>query len=540
MSEIEVKHLSKTFEQKGVHVDALKDINLTIGAGDIYGIIGMSGAGKSTLVRCLNFLERPTDGQVLIEGKDLGTLNEKELRKQRSDIAMIFQHFNLLMQKNVIDNICFPLQIQGVKKKEARAKARELLKTVGLEEKEKAYPAQLSGGQKQRVAIARALASNPKILLCDEATSALDPQTTASILELLKSINEQFQITIVIITHQMSVIREICNRVAIIEHGELVENGLVEDIFSHPKSKAARELILRDVPENSGKAEGAVAAQMERIQGDKKLRIVFTENSAFEPVIANMILQFGKPVNICFPLQIQGVKKKEARAKARELLKTVGLEEKEKAYPAQLSGGQKQRVAIARALASNPKILLCDEATSALDPQTTASILELLKSINEQFQITIVIITHQMSVIREICNRVAIIEHGELVENGLVEDIFSHPKSKAARELILRDVPENSGKAEGAVAAQMERIQGDKKLRIVFTENSAFEPVIANMILQFGKPVNILRADTKNVGGVAKGEMILGLPDDRHLQIDMEQYLTEHGLEIEEVTGDVE
>ena len=150
------------------------------------------------------------------------------------------------------------------------------------------------------------------------------------------------------------------------------------------------------------------------------------------------------------------------------------------------------------------------------------------------------IITHQMSVIREICNRVAIIEHGELVENGLVEDIFSHPKSKAARELILRDVPENSGKAEGAVAAQMERIHGDKKLRIVFTENSAFEPVIANMILQFGKPVNILRADTKNVGGVAKGEMILGLPDDRHLQIDMEQYLTEHGLEIEEVTGDVE
>ena len=245
----------------------------------------------------------------------------------------------------------------------------------------------------------------------------------------------------------------------------------------------------------------------------------------------NLLMQKNVIDNICFPLQIQGVKKKEARAKARELLKTVGLEEKEKAYPAQLSGGQKQRVAIARALASNPKILLCDEATSALDPQTTASILELLKSINEQFQITIVIITHQMSVIREICNRVAIIEHGELVENGLVEDIFSHPKSKAARELILRDVPENSGKAEGAVAAQMERIQGDKKLRIVFTENSAFEPVIANMILQFGKPVNILRADTKNVGGVAKGEMILGLPDDRHLQIDMEEYLKEHGRE---------
>ena len=296
--EIEVKHLSKTFEQKGVHVEALSDINLTIEAGDIYGIIGMSGAGKSTLVRCLNYLEKPTDGQVFIEGKDLGTLSEKELRAQRSDIAMIFQHFNLLMQKSVIDNICFPLQIHGVKRKDAKARARELLKTVGLEDKEKAYPAQLSGGQKQRVAIARALASDPKILLCDEATSALDPQTTASILELLKSINEQFNITIVIITHQMSVIREICNRVAIIEHGELVENGLVEDIFSHPKSKAARELILRDLPEDGVKLEGAVAEQLERIQSDRKLRIVFSENSAFEPVIANMILKFGTPVNI--------------------------------------------------------------------------------------------------------------------------------------------------------------------------------------------------------------------------------------------------
>ena len=379
MSEIEVKHLSKTFEQKGVHVDALKDINLTIGAGDIYGIIGMSGAGKSTLVRCLNFLERPTDGQVLIEGKDLGTLNEKELRKQRSDIAMIFQHFNLLMQKNVIDNICFPLQIQGVKKKEARAKARELLKTVGLEEKEKAYPAQLSGGQKQRVAIARALASNPKILLCDEATSALDPQTTESILKLLKKINKEMGVTILLITHQMQVVQMICNKVAVMENGKVVESGSVLDVFGKPQALVTKRFV-----------------------------------------------------------------------------------------------------------------------------QTVIN------------------------------------EHGELVENGLVEDIFSHPKSKAARELILRDVPENSGKAEGAVAAQMERIQGDKKLRIVFTENSAFEPVIANMILQFGKPVNILRADTKNVGGVAKGEMILGLPDDRHLQIDMEQYLTEHGLEIEEVTGDVE
>ena len=344
MSEIEVKHLTKTFEQKGIVVEALKDINLNIEAGDIYGIIGMSGAGKSTLVRCLNYLEKPTDGQVIIAGQDLGALSEKELRKQRSDIAMIFQHFNLLMQKNVLDNVCFPLLIQKVNKKEAKERARELLQIVGLSEKEKAYPAQLSGGQKQRVAIARALASNPKILLCDEATSALDPQTTASILDLLKQINKDLGITIVIITHQMAVIREICNRVAIIEHGALVENGLVEDIFNHPKSQAARELILRDLPE------------------------------------------LGENVNI-------------------------------------------------------------------------------------------------------------------------------------------PELPE--------------RIQTDRKLRIVFSENSAFEPVIANMILKFNTPVNILRADTKNVGGYAKGEMILGLPDDRHLQVDIETYLKEKGLEIEEVTGDV-
>lgn len=351
---IEVRHLYKTFEQKGSTVEALKDISLQIEAGDIYGIIGMSGAGKSTLVRCLNYLERPTSGEVLIEGKDLASLKEKELRAQRSDIAMIFQHFNLLMQKNVIDNICFPMLIQGSTKDEAKARAQELLKTVGLEEKAKAYPAQLSGGQKQRVAIARALASNPKILLCDEATSALDPQTTASILALLKEINRSMGITIVIITHQMSVIREICSHVAIVEQGEIVEQGLVEDIFNHPKSKAARELILRDRPEGSWESSSPTAEDW--------------------------------------------------------------------------NGSERQ----------------------------------------------------------------------------------------------------------------VERVAGDKKLRIVFSENSAFEPVIANMVLKFGTPVNILRADTKNVGGYAKGEMILGLPADESLQYEMEQYLLEKGLEIEEVTEDVE
>ncbi|MCR5415382.1 MAG: ATP-binding cassette domain-containing protein [Pseudobutyrivibrio sp.] len=230
MHEIEVKNLSKSFIEKDIRVDALSNINLTVEKSDIYGIIGMSGAGKSTLIRCFNYLERPTSGQVIINGKELGQLNENELRAERTKIAMIFQHFNLLQQKNVIDNVIFPLTIQGVKKSEARAKAFELLATVGLEEKANAYPSQLSGGQQQRVAIARALASNPRILLCDEATSALDPQTTASILSLLKRINKETGITIVLITHQMSVVKAICNKVAVLEAGELVESGNIEDV----------------------------------------------------------------------------------------------------------------------------------------------------------------------------------------------------------------------------------------------------------------------------------------------------------------------
>ena len=230
MHEIEIKSLCKSFVDKDTKVDALRDINLTVDKGDIFGIIGMSGAGKSTLIRCLNYLEKPTSGQVIVEGKELGQLNEKELREKRQDIAMIFQHFNLLQQKNVIDNIIFPLSLQGVKKKEARAKAFELLSKVGLEDKANSYPSQLSGGQQQRVAIARALAADPKILLCDEATSALDPQTTASILSLLKEINQEYGITIVLITHQMSVVKAICNKVAVLEEGQLVESGRLEEV----------------------------------------------------------------------------------------------------------------------------------------------------------------------------------------------------------------------------------------------------------------------------------------------------------------------
>lgn len=326
MSEIEIKNLSKTFSIKDGHVDALQNINLNIEKGDIYGIIGMSGAGKSTLVRCINFLEVPTEGEVIINGRSLKKLSSKELRKQRSDIGMIFQHFNLLMQKNVLGNVCFPLYLHGAGKEDSRKKAVELLDLVGLLDKQKAYPAQLSGGQKQRVAIARALATNPSILLCDEATSALDPQTTSSILELLKDINKKMGITIVIITHQMSVVREICSHVAIMNHGKVEETGLVSDIFSHPRSKIAKELILKDI-------DIVVESEhvREEINKGPVIRIVFSENSAFEPVLSNLILKFKEPVNVLFAQtrNVGGVAKGEMILEFEEESKQV---EKMKSY----------------------------------------------------------------------------------------------------------------------------------------------------------------------------------------------------------------
>ena len=283
---IQVLNVSKTFKTKEGSVEALKNIRLNIEKGDIFGIIGMSGAGKSTLVRCLNFLEKPTDGDVVIDGKSLGGMTEKELRKQRTDVAMIFQHFNLLMQSTVLDNVLFPMRIN---KKPNKKKAMELLKEVGLEDKASAYPAQLSGGQQQRVAIARALANDPRILLCDEATSALDPKTTGEVLNLLKKINETHGITIVIITHSMSVVQEICNRVAIIDKGRVAEVGDVLEVFSNPQSEAAMRLVL-----SSGNGE------IPEMKGEHLVRIVFTENSSYEPVVANMVLKFSSPVNIMF------------------------------------------------------------------------------------------------------------------------------------------------------------------------------------------------------------------------------------------------
>ena len=283
---IQVRNVRKTFTTKDNTVEALKGINLEIHKGEIYGIIGMSGAGKSTLVRCLNFLERPTEGTVYIEGQDLAAMSEAALRKTRTQIAMIFQHFNLLMQRTVLDNICFPMEITGHSKGEARKKAEELLKIVGLSEKAAAYPAQLSGGQKQRVAIARALAMDPKILLCDEATSALDPQTTKAILELIQEINVKYGITVVIITHEMSVVQEICTHVAIVDNGELAEQGTVEEVFSRPRSEAAKKLVFQNEHKYT------------KMEGKRCVRIVFSENSSFEPVIGNMILQCKAPANI--------------------------------------------------------------------------------------------------------------------------------------------------------------------------------------------------------------------------------------------------
>ncbi len=285
---ITLNHVCKTFTTADGEVTAVNDLNLTINRGDIFGIIGLSGAGKSTLVRCLNLLERPTQGQVLVDGKDLTTLNGRELRESRRNIGMIFQHFNLLMQRTVLDNVCFPMELAGVKKKEARKKALELLDTVDLADKAKAYPAQLSGGQKQRVAIARVLAADPEILLCDEATSALDPQTTKAILSLLKEINEKMGITIVVITHEMAVVQAICNRVGVLEKGVLVEQGDVEQLFRNPQTSAARNLIYNGT------------AYKESITAGRKVRITFEGNSSFEPILGNIILECKTPVNILY------------------------------------------------------------------------------------------------------------------------------------------------------------------------------------------------------------------------------------------------
>ena len=286
---IEIQNLSKTFGFADGTVDALKNVSLKINDGDIYGIIGMSGAGKSTLVRCINMLERPTDGSVLIDGVDIGALSERELRNIRRNVTMIFQGFNLLMQRNCLRNICFPLELSGVGKKEAEARARELLETVGLPDKAGAYPAELSGGQQQRIAIARALATDPKVLLCDEATSALDPNTTHQILSLIRDINEKLGITVIIITHQMSVVEEVCNRVAILDGGEVVEEGEVGTVFSAPRSDAAKRLVFPD----------GASEVLNANDGERRIRVVFNgARTTQTPVITQMAIDLGIAANI--------------------------------------------------------------------------------------------------------------------------------------------------------------------------------------------------------------------------------------------------
>lgn len=288
---IEIQNLSKTFPVSGGTVEALKDISLTIPDGEIYGIIGMSGAGKSTLVRCINMLERPTSGKVIIDGKDLGSLTQAQLREERRNITMIFQGFNLLMQRNCLKNVCFPLELAGYKKKEAVERATELLELVGLGEKLKSYPAQLSGGQQQRVAIARALATHPKILLCDEATSALDPQTTQSILSLIKDIHDKLGLTVIIITHQMSVVEQICTRVAILNHGTVVEEGAVSEVFASPKSQEAKQLVY---PEGYQQA-------IETEREEHLIRVVFNGASATQtPLIAKLAMEENIMASILF------------------------------------------------------------------------------------------------------------------------------------------------------------------------------------------------------------------------------------------------
>ena len=283
---IELKHISKVFPTGDGDLHALEDVSLTINDGDVFGIVGMSGAGKSTLVRCINLLERPTEGEVLVDGQNLMELSPAQLRQARRSISMIFQQFNLLMQRTCLKNICFPMEIAGVPAAEAKKRAMEYLDIVGLPDKANAYPAQLSGGQKQRVAIARALASDPKVLLCDEATSALDPKTTRDILHLIKDINQRLGITVVVITHEMGVVEAICTHVAVLEHGVLQETGTVEEIFSNPRTEAGRRLVYPD---------GVV---IDQLPAANVIRIAFNGGSSYEPLIASLAIDCGVKANI--------------------------------------------------------------------------------------------------------------------------------------------------------------------------------------------------------------------------------------------------
>ena len=300
---IALQHVSKVFagSDKTKQVHAVDDVSLTIQDGDIFGIIGFSGAGKSTLVRCINLLERPTSGSVEVDGQELTRMSAKELRQARKKIGMIFQHFNLMPSRTIFGNVAYPLRGSGLSKEEIRAKVHSLLELVGIADKENAYPSQLSGGQKQRVAIARALANDPKILLCDEATSALDPQTTKAILRLLHHLNQTLGITIVVITHEMAVVKEICNRVAVMDHGKVVEEGTVFSVFATPKEPITRDFIK--TTSNLQKIEELIADDSPVVElkpGERIVRLSYVERNPSEPLISLITQKFGITLNIIF------------------------------------------------------------------------------------------------------------------------------------------------------------------------------------------------------------------------------------------------
>lgn len=298
MALIKLKQVSKEFKGKTGTVTAVSDVNFSVEEGEIFGIVGYSGAGKSTLVRLLNGLEAPTSGQVLIDQQDVATLRGKKLREFRKEIGMIFQHFNLLWSRTVIENITLPLELSGLSKRERENKALDLIKLVGLEGREDAYPSQLSGGQKQRVGIARALGNDPKILLCDEGTSALDPQTTDEVLELLASINQQLGLTIVLITHEMHVIRKICHKVAVMEKGQIVEQGAVLDVFSQPKQEVTKRFVQQETVPETGNNPDALSFLAETFTEGKIVKLTFEGNKARSPIISKVVRHCQIDVNV--------------------------------------------------------------------------------------------------------------------------------------------------------------------------------------------------------------------------------------------------
>ncbi len=298
---IRLENVSKTFTDSNKEVHAVNNVSLTINDGDIFGIIGFSGAGKSTLVRCINLLEKPTEGKVFVDDAEITALSGKELRKARKKIGMIFQHFNLMPSRTIFGNVAYPLRGSGLSKEEIKEKVHHLLELVGISEKENAFPSQLSGGQKQRVAIARALANDPNILLCDEATSALDPQTTKSILKLLQQLNQTLGITVVVITHEMAVVKEICNRVAVMDHGDVVEEGEVFHVFASPKEPLTRSFIK--TTSNLQKIEELIAADSPVVatkKGELIVRLTYVEKNTSEPLISTVTQKFGIILNIVF------------------------------------------------------------------------------------------------------------------------------------------------------------------------------------------------------------------------------------------------